>query len=294
VLSILIPIYNYHCSELIETLHSQGKYNLVPFEIRILDDGSSLEFKSAHRKLSQLEFVHYEESDRNLGRSQVRNRLAKEAKYPYLLFLDCDSKITTNSFLRLYTERLSEKNVIYGGRIYNDIQPLDSKYALHWKYGREREARSTDQRKRSPYLWFHSNNFVIPKKLLLSLPFDESVTTYGYEDSILSAELRKRNVQIEHINNPVIHLGLIPNDLFLEKSRLALKNLHSIIKSGNRIPVRLVKAYKLIKLLGLKRIFINLYHRKHDDLLKTLLNGDASLKNFDYYRLGYLLSLDDQ
>ena len=51
-----------------------------------------------NRIIQNLENVIYRELPQNLGRSKIRNVLGKAAKFDYLLFLDCDSKVVSDNY----------------------------------------------------------------------------------------------------------------------------------------------------------------------------------------------------
>lgn len=293
MLSILIPIYNFHCTDLIESLHQQGKNARIPFEIICLDDGSKAEFNNSNRLLERLEYCHYHENRNNLGRSKSRNKLATLAQYDNILFIDCDSKLTTNSYIRIYADVIDGSSVIYGGRIYTSKKPVFNQKWMHWKYGTERESRNIEMRKRNPYLWFHSNNFILPKDLFLSFKFDESLTKYGYEDSLLSSKFKQANIPIIHVDNPVVHLDIMNNDQFLEKAQLALQNLHTLLQNNPKLPVRLAKSYKTARIMGLSHPIKFIYKKYRAGWERQILEGTASLRLFDWYRLGYLLCINE-
>jgi len=291
MISILIPIYNFNCSALIETLHAQASTTSHPFEIIALDDGSTEPFLSQNKSISGLHNVHYEVLKDNVGRSAVRNLLARKAKYDALLFIDCDSAIERGDFFKKYIQHIKQAPVIYGGRVYQKNKP-DTRFQFHWKYGLERESRDCNARRKHPYLWFHSNNFLIHKSTVSNLKFDDNLTTYGYEDSLFSAALEKNKISILHIDNPVIHQGLIDNETFLLKTDLALKNLHVLLRQGHIVPVRLANAYRWVNRLGLSYMLYQFHKLREKSYRKQIKEGRIALRSFDLYRLGVLISLD--
>ena len=80
-LSILIPTYNYDCSHLVLQLLEQLPEDA---EIIVGDDCSA----EAIQLTTTDERVHIYRPEHNLGRASIRNRLAKEAKGEWLLFID--------------------------------------------------------------------------------------------------------------------------------------------------------------------------------------------------------------
>ncbi|RZJ53598.1 MAG: glycosyltransferase family 2 protein [Flavobacterium sp.] len=105
MLSILIPVYNYAVSSLVEIVYKQALECNIPFEIICLDDASQF-FLSENQKINQLKNTTYFILDKNIGRSAIRNLLARKAVYENLLFLDADTIPVTGNFIsncpRLY------------------------------------------------------------------------------------------------------------------------------------------------------------------------------------------------
>lgn len=117
-LSILIPTYNNVCLELVRDLQAQASIlsstNDLEYEILVADDGSTDKNTiEKNREINELNNCRYIERKENIGRAAIRNFLAKEAKYLWLLFLDSDLKLDNSDFIRNYM--LSKGNVIVGG-----------------------------------------------------------------------------------------------------------------------------------------------------------------------------------
>lgn len=285
MLSILIPIYQYPVFPLVQELHKQAQGLNVPWEIICLDDGSEAIWKNQNRSLSKLKGVNYQESDDNLGRSLIRNTLAQKAQYPYLLFMDCDSGVVRPDFLEQYLEHIHPQSVLCGGRVYAKDPPTDSKYILHWAYGKSREERSANSRKKSPYHAFMSNNFVVPASVITDFPFDEALTQYGHEDTLFGIALETANIPVVHIDNPLEHLGLETTDVFLHKSRQALENLAFLRKNKQYIKTRLIHVYDQIEQNGMTRIVQTILRIIRPVLRYNLHSRSPNLRFFDAYRL---------
>jgi glycosyltransferase involved in cell wall biosynthesis len=217
MLSICIPHYNFINDELFSELERQCLALAIAFEILIIDDDSEEKHKRYLKNLAPFYFkVIFLEQ--NVGRSKIRNLLAKEAKYPWLLFLDGDSTISDSGFIKHYLANLNT-DIISGGRTYSLERP-DNLYFLHWNYGIEIESESNAQ--------FHSNNFAIKKEIFNRLNFDENITNYGYEDVVFGLEAKKLGFSLININNKVLHIGLKTNIEFLNDVEQALINLCEI------------------------------------------------------------------
>ena len=86
MLSILIPTFNYDITALVVEVHKQSKSCNIVFEILVFDDASrDLEIKN-NASINTLENTSYTILKSNIGRSAIRNKLAKSAQYSWLLF----------------------------------------------------------------------------------------------------------------------------------------------------------------------------------------------------------------
>ena len=108
-LSILIPTYNNVCIELVRSLQAQASLLSSPsdfkYEILVADDGSTDKATiENNRIINTLPHCRYIEREKNVGRSAIRNFLAKEAQYPWLLFIDSDLHIDNPLFIENYSQ----------------------------------------------------------------------------------------------------------------------------------------------------------------------------------------------
>jgi glycosyltransferase involved in cell wall biosynthesis len=296
MLSVLIPVFNTDVRELVIELKRQCSELPLPFEIRLIDDGSEDKFKQINREISQLEHIEYSELERNIGRSAIRNKLAFEAKYEWLWFLDCDGDARVNPHLaKTFWENKGEEKLLSGGRIYQPETPDNKKLQLHWIWGSERELLDPQARMKNPANAFLSNNFILHKSLIEKIPFDTMLFGYGYEDTLFATELLNSGYTIAHINNPVLHAGLEPNDVFLKKIEESLHNLirlKDICKEKNiEFPVKskLVLAAKILRLPLIKQLIGSWFIRNENIWKIQLLGPQPSLRTFDAYRLAVLL-----
>lgn len=297
MLSILIPVYNYDVRELVEELHSQSVKENVSFEIIVVDDASEEEFRKINREIKFLDNINYIEEKINLGRSKIRNKLAQIAKFDNLLFLDCDSGIINSGFIHNYITQIGHSQVIYGGRLYANDSNISTPYRLHWLYGIKREQSPAKERNIEPNRSFQTNNFLINRQILLDIGFNEKITGYGHEDTLFGFELKKQHITIEHIDNPVVHLGLEPSEEFLRKTREGIKNLKRIMRiNGNEKrlvnDITILSYYKKIEKIGLDKTVEFFYKRYEHILRKNLLGRNPNLLVFDLYKLGYLCSIN--
>jgi glycosyltransferase involved in cell wall biosynthesis len=206
-------------------LLEQTKSLAIPFEIIAVDDFSTPEIHRINKRYAECVDIRYLRLDKNIGRSAIRNFLCREAKYESLLFIDCDSKIVEEKYLENYLPYLYNNNgVVYGGTRYQDEVP-GREYYLHWKYGKVREIQPVDVRQTFPTRFFKTNNFLITKEILTRHPFDESIKEYGHEDTVLGITFYQNDISVVHIENPVLHDGLEPTEVFLSKTKEGVRNL---------------------------------------------------------------------
>lgn len=293
MVSILIPVYNESVIELVQQLKLQAEELKLAYEILIFDDASDLTVKQQNRELATWGAnIRYVELERNLGRSEIRNLLFSEAAFDFCIVLDCDSEVVNQQFLQRYLQH-KEEPVIYGGRSYRENPPNDEKKYLRWRYGVDREQIAAADRKNSPYRFFLTNNFAIQKSVVRQVAFDETIKGYGHEDTLFSRDLERLSIPILHIENPLNHIGLENDDVFLEKTKNALKNLLVLYRkqkiSADTIP--LLRAYLLLKKSGLVKVWLFFAERLQSKWEKNLTSGKPKLIYFDFYRLFWLCKL---
>lgn len=282
MLSILIPVYNCDIRSLASTLSHQIKSLTPPAEIIFLDDGSELRWKKQNREIRHLAGITYEELPENIGRSRVRNRLATLAQYHYLLFLDSDSIIIRDDFVRQYLENCPAYPVICGGRIFPRDCPGE-RYRLHWLYGTKRETLSRHG--------FQSNNFLIDKQLFEKIRFDESLQGYGHEDTLFGYQLSCLDITIHSIDNPVLHGQLEKSDDFLKHQVNALHNLVKLKRQYPGMETRLLSFINRLDRWGLSNIFVLFYRRWSRQITANLQGADPKLYLLDLLKLGMYLEL---
>lgn len=286
MISILIPVFNVDVTLLIRDLLQQLDRDKLPCELIVFDDGSVEGVKTANRNACLDKPIIYREQDRNYGRVEIRKRLALAAKYEWLLFIDCDSKIVKQNYLQAYISHLDFADAIVGGTVYQEEPPPCSK-RLHWKYGTFREV-TTPQKKS-----FRSNNFCVRKALFLALQLPPELSGYGHEDTFIGMELERKGAKISYIGNPVLHLGIEDAPNFIRKSESALENLLRLRKYVHTDDLRRhVTLYDVFCRTRLLQPFILwIYGLVKPLLIKNLNSCNPNLKYFDFYRLCRLIML---
>lgn len=288
MISVCIPVFNFNITALVSELSKQCRDLDVPTEIIVIDDGSQF-FKPENRKVTKDH--QYIELTENIGRSKIRNLFLEYAKYDYLLFMDCDSLIVNSHFLLSYLEALKRSPLIVcGGRIYPS-KPERNKL-LSWKHGVYKESLSAEVRNRNPNKSFMTNNFVVAKSCLSRIKFDERITQYGHEDTLFGYQLAKNNIEIRHVDNPVLNGDIETNEVFLEKTKHGVINLVHILNfleyDKDFIKnVSLLNYYERSKSVrGLQYLLFKIFKRPIYYFLKK---GYVNLKLFDFFKLGIFL-----
>ena len=291
MLSILIPTYNYNITRLVADLHQQAVDTYVDFEIIVMEDGSTLHIEE-NSQVSDFEFCRYIALRENTGRSTVRNKLADEAKYEHLLFLDCDVEVCSKHFVEKYVAFCKEECVVIGGTAYNPTEN-DPCYSLRLAYGRQREARSAIERsKANIYHNFATFNFLISKSLFNKVRFDESILGYGHEDTLFGHQLHELGYRFIHIENPIIHNGLDDNETFIRKTEEGTRNL-LLLYNTERYPFlvdesKLLNSFVRIYKTGLTRLLAIVFKILSPYLYKNLCSPTPSLQLYDLYKLLFI------
>ncbi len=291
MLSILIPTYNYNIVRLVSDLHRQAMDTFVDFEILVMEDGST-QFLDENKSVADLIFCNYTVLTQNIGRSAIRNRLADEAKYDHLLFLDCDGEVSSTHFIEKYLSFCSEECVVIGGTAY-DPNNTDPKYSLRLKYGRMREAKmATEREKDGQYSHFATFNFLISKNIFQQIRFDETIRGYGHEDTLFGHQIAELKCDVHHIDNPLIHKGLDDNETFLRKTQEGTRNLYYLYQTGNypflANQSKLLSAFLKLRDMKLIGVYSALYNSLRSSLTKNLIGKNPSLAIYDLYKLLFL------
>jgi glycosyltransferase involved in cell wall biosynthesis len=293
MLSILIPTYNYNILPLVKELQAQCMAAGITYEIISADDGSGSALNAENEKINSLQHCRFTAFTQNRGRSAMRNRLADEAKYNWLLFLDADTLPVDGLLIQRYLPYIDEKEkVVYGSIRYQPQKP-DKDKLLRWVYGNNREALPANERQKLPYLRLLTLNFLIHKNVFGKVRFNETMPNLRHEDTLFSYNLMKADIPVEHIENNVYHLGLDDSYGFIKKTEEAQIGLKYLLDK-QLLPAEYInmgKMYKKLKRTGLSAIAGILFKVSKRVMIKNLAGGNPSLRIFDLYRIGYICSL---
>ena len=283
-LSILIPTYNDVCCQLVNDLQSQAAALGIDYEIIVADDGSTDEaVLRQNRTINALPYCRLLERGTNSGRAVIRNVLASEARYPWLLFIDSDMTVCRTDFIERYISTVGD--VVYGGLVirHTTRQNLRARYELS-----RASEHTLERRRQSPYHDFHTANFMIRRDLMLTHPFDERFSRYGYEDVLLGKTLQMNAIGIEHIDNPLSFEIFESNAAFVSKTEEGLQTLYSFrheLRGYSRM-IDFTEQHPVVSvLIRCWHHIAKKWERRH------LCSNAPTLCVFTLYRLGYFLSL---
>ncbi|WP_339698699.1 glycosyltransferase family 2 protein [uncultured Marixanthomonas sp.] len=291
MISILIPTYNYNIVKLVTNLQKQCAEQSIDYEIIVLDDSSSnKKLKIHNHSINSFDRCKYIESDKNRGRTASRDFLAREAMYDWLLFLDADVMPKYKNFIHRFVENLNKAQLIFGGIAYTETKP-SVELMLRWKYGHSRESLTLKERNKEPYLTIISGCFFIKKDIFISINQHLTINKYGL-DNVFKQLLEEKKVSILHIDNPVYHLGLEKNELYISKALRAVETT-VFLENKNLIKLErpLQKTYLKLKQYRIHLLIYWILNIFEKQIFKNLKSKTPSLFLFDLYRLTYYIKL---
>jgi hypothetical protein len=234
--------------------------------------------------------VRYRELPQNVGRAAIRNQLATMAQHEWLLLLDNDSLPPDAGFLARYAAAREQAAVLIGGTAYAAAPPPDPALRLRWLYGHSREARPAAVRQETPYGQLTINNALIRSEIFRRFPLDERLTGYGHEDTRFGEALAAARVPLLHLDNPVLHEGLEPAEIFLQKSEQAVRNLAQAYQMhGLKPESRLLQTALRLRQLGLAPAARLALGAAAPAWRRQLLSAAPRLPLFDLLKLFWLL-----
>jgi len=290
-LSILMPTFNDYCLEVAKELQRQASLvGDLSFEIIVADDGSTnLDVVQQNEAINHLDYCRFIRLETNVGRAAIRNFLAEQARFEYLLFVDSGMGIASEDFISRYVS-YSGQTPVYGGYQVGGNK-AELKNNLRFKY--ETKAAelnsSVEKRNENPNADFHTSNFLVEKQFFLNHPLDTRFRKYGYEDVLWGKRLKEEGVAISHIDNPVLFDHFETNEQFMKKTEeglLTLREFSNELKGYSRI----LSTADMLKKLHLKGIFRKLFQAFKTQWRRNLTGSSPSLFIFKIYKLGFYLS----
>lgn len=290
MLSILVPVFNYDCTELVNELAHSCVLAKVNFEIIIGNDCSNApEVLKALERLNRHDFCNVVNKEKNIGRAFILNEMSQYARYPFLLIIDSDARLAEDDFIEKYIQVAVAHDVVCGGI---EVRPQDrtSDNLLRYRYEHgAAKSRALDYRKKHPYERFSTFNLLIRKRVFDSIKFDQCCYQYGYEDTVLGLDLMRRKIDVLHINNPLIHTGIDSNRSFLSKTRQSLEvlvGLDLFYQEHIRLS-RVALAFKRRHAMWLVVLWHTLFGRME---FRSLMRW-PNINIFYLYKLGYFCCL---
>lgn len=288
--SFLIPVKDFNVSPLVKGLITtcSKAFHEEEYEVLIAEDGSSFE-NSKQNGVFRHPNVHHLIRKENMGRSAARNFLADQARGKRLVFIDADSLVPEH-FAANYHRAFNrfDAAVIAGGTQYDEgFAGSDQKLRLH--YGLNREQVPAAERMKQPYHGFTANNFAVEKEVFNRVRFDEEIKGYGHEDTVFGIALKRKNIRVVHIDNPVIHTGLESDEVFLNKTKEGVENLWRLYQDEkiDASESKLLRAFKRSK--PVIKTLLPLWPRAERSFINKVTGDQPQMQYFDLLKLLWLL-----
>jgi len=293
MISVLIPVYNYRIQSLVENLCLQFENIECNWEILLSDDASNMKFR-----IQNSEFINtinnpqvkLFQQEINLGNAANRNYLITQASYVWLLFLDADVIPVNNDFISVYVKKMqsTKQEIISGNIIYSNKNTLA--HLLRWKYGKEKEEIAFEIRKSNSILNLRGANFAIIKELACKINFPILKENYGFVDTRFFLQFEENQVFV--IENPVYHLGIEENSVFMIKTKKAMVNALFLLNNNDELSLQIsiISNYKKVRFF--KGFLAKIYLRFHAYLEKNLESEKSYIFIFQIYKILYLSYLD--
>ena len=290
-LSVLIPNFNYVCLPLVRQLQTMLETAAIDYEIIVADDGSTdQKTVDANRPIASLTNCQYIIRRENVGRAAIRNFLAQQARYAFLLFIDSDLTVVNSHFISKYIAQ-TDPYVIDGG-----VSVGDGLYDHNRRYLYEKAEEPNHTavcRQARPYQHLHTANLLVRRDLMLQYPFDERFRQYGYEDVFYGKMLRQHQIPISHIDNPMGFCTFESNPDFVAKTEEGLRTLYRFrndLRGYSRL-LTFVSGIHIPLILSLIRFWHRLFKKAER---RNLCGSRPSLFIFKLYRLGYFLTCQEE
>ncbi|SHI62350.1 glycosyltransferase family 2 protein [Flavobacterium terrae] len=293
MISILIPVYNYNISSLLDKINSEITLNNISCEVIVIDDCSTqLETSKINKENCAKYSYEYLKNESNKGRTISRKILANKANFDWLLFLDSDVLPCDINFIQNYLNEINKDVEVVIGGIKYERKDIDSSTIFRYKYGINREEKTSTERNKKVYSSIFSGNLFIKKNIFLTNNYNGEKNIYGL-DNYFSYNLFINKSKVLHIDNPTYHLGLESNEDFFNKSISSLETRIELLKNKPLIEKTdsIIKAYKFCVKYNINIIANIIFKMTGPFLKKLVISNNPNLLAFDLYRLGYICKL---
>jgi hypothetical protein len=253
-LSVLIPFYKDDPTSLLQALAQTTPGGV---EVILIDDGVPSPPLNADiiKAVDRLDLPVLVISSRvNRGRSGARNRLAKAARSPWLLFLDADMAVEADFLTRWVTHtQTTSAGALFGG--FMPVAPT-AETQVHAALEAGSNVHSAAERNAIGAVAVCSSNLAVNAEAFAQTPFDESFSGWGWEDVdwALSAAAQ---FELGHVDNPARHGGLEGVERLLSKFGQSGPNFARLLERhpdyADRPGARLASKVKALHLAPLAR-----------------------------------------
>ena len=141
-----------------------------------------------------------------------------------------------------------------------------------------------------PEVPVESVNVMVERALFMKVRFNESVTTYGWEDVLLGVGLKEQGAEMTTIDNPLLHDDADKSVRFMEKTRESLNTLHTHEHLLLQY-TRLGNVVNIIRRWHMAAVVRGLFVAARPLMEHQLLGRHPDMRVFAAYKLGYYLSL---
>jgi glycosyltransferase involved in cell wall biosynthesis len=248
VLSVVSPTYKFCPKRMLDALATEAA--TLPVELILIDDGSAdpdlarslrqqIEAFPAPAKLILLHS--------NAGRSAARNRLIKDARAPYLLFMDSDMLPDRADFLGAWLRLIehTEPAVAYGG--FSTLQASTApEYRLARALAERMDCQNAAERTKRGGVAVATSNLLVRADVMAAVPFDHGFAGWGWEDAEWAIRASGQ-FDVIHVDISATHLGLDQAAVILSKFKQAGPNFalaaqrhpQILLTAGSQIAVKL-------------------------------------------------------
>lgn len=246
-LSVLIPFLGDDPVQLITELAAQSSR----IEIVLLDDGgrdADLAARVAEAVAALPAPARLVRLAANAGRAKGRNRLADEARSPYLLFLDADMLPDSPGFIADWLAMIAEEDpaVAFGGFSFLRT-PERPEHALHRAMAMRSDCLPADERARDPAKHVFTSNLLVRRDVFEAVAFDNRFTGWGWEDVEWAMRV-SQTWAIRHPHIPASHLGLDTAETLVRKYEQSAANFARVVVHHPGIVARYA-SYRVARLI---------------------------------------------
>ena len=132
--------------------------------------------------------------------------------------------------------------------------------------------------------------------MFLQIPTLQELNGYGHEDTYWGIWFQQNQHQISYIDNPVLHLGLEDNQVFINKTMQALTNLKALAEIIDQKAflknVKLYKYYAIFKKYKLTFLVYNFSKPFNTFFNNNLLSSNPSMFIFNWVKLVSFIKLN--